>query len=69
MLNFFVNRIMHARWITNSSGEFGIRVFGINLWYYKYPDPLIGRSDDSDFWRVIHKREFGEVVFSGTQRS
>lgn len=64
MIKFFVEKIMKARWIVNSSGEMGIRVFGINLWYYKWPEPLVGQSDDSPYWRVAEKREFDETVKS-----
>lgn len=53
---------MRPRWIVNISGELGFRIFGINFWYYKWPDPIIGTSDDSTFWRIMKKREFGEVI-------
>ena len=66
MKRFFVEKIMKARWIVNSSGEMGIRVFGINLWY-KWPEPLVGNSDDNPFWRVAEKREFNETVKSVLQ--
>jgi hypothetical protein len=64
MIKFFVEKIMKARWIVNSSGEMGIRIFGINMWYYKWPEPLVGNSDDNTYWRVADKREFGETIKS-----
>lgn len=67
MKKFFVERVMKARWIVSLYGELGIRVFGINLWYYKWPDPCLFDSNDSEYkhgWRYAEKREFGEVIKS-----
>ena len=41
-------------------GEFGVLVDGIAYLYYKWPDP--GPCDPQVKFRIIHKREFGEVI-------
>lgn len=65
MKEFFVRKVMKVRWIVNSSGEMGVRVFGINLWYYKWPEPMIAETGcDGGTWRYAEKREFGETVKS-----
>lgn len=52
--------LLHPRWIVNDAGELGIRVLGVNLWYYKWPEPML-----ADYgWRYAEKREFGECVKS-----
>lgn len=70
MKRWFINKIMRPFWIVNAADELGIRVFGINLWYYKWSDPLIAKKEkndpDSEYdkWRIADKREFGEVILS-----
>ena len=67
MKEFLVRKIMNPKWIVNSHGELGIRVFGINLWYYKWPEPMIsedGIGEPGSWWTYAEKREFGEVVKS-----
>ena len=58
-------QIMRPRWIvgtgTANAGELGIRVLGINLWYYKWPEPMPVDSKRYPY-RIARKREFGEVV-------
>lgn len=62
---FIVNRVFRARWIVSGDGEMGIRILGINLWYFKWSDPIVGGEDASyKNWREAKKREFGEVVKS-----
>lgn len=68
MKKWIVENILKARWIVNGNGEMGIRVLGINMWYYKLPEPLIAQNEigdppsEYDTWRIADKREFGEVV-------
>lgn len=61
---FFVTHILRAKWIVTAEdegpGELGIRVLGINLWYYKWTDPMLANYA----WRRARKREFGDVVKS-----
>ena len=68
---WFVLNVLRPRWIVNGIGEMGLRILGVNLYYYKWPEPLVyerypnGSTGDSDAarrWRVAHKREFGETV-------
>ena len=47
-----------SRWIVDEEGCLGIRVLGVNMFYYKWPEPLICKGN----YRVINKREFGEVI-------
>lgn len=64
-----VETMLKPRWIINRTGELGIRVCGINMWYYKHDIPMIAEcSDDFGEWRVIEKREFGEVILSEEKR-
>lgn len=60
--DIFVEDILQARWIINNNGELGIRILGLNLWYYKWNTPIISYKDEYKSWRVIRKREFGEVI-------
>ena len=56
--------VFRARWIVSlgeDSGELGLRIMGVNLWYYKWEDPMIAYNRP---WRFATKREFGEVVRS-----
>ena len=52
------------RWIVNKAGEMGVRIAGMNFWYYKHGDPLVSYTEDCATWRFAEKREFGEVVKS-----
>lgn len=61
----FIAWLLRARWIVNSGGEMGIRVLGVNLFYYKYDTPIIyGAQGECSGWRPVFKREFGECVIS-----
>lgn len=67
MMAFFVDRILRPRWIVNEYGEMGIRILGVNCYYYKYDTPMIYETDPFTHppkWRVAYKREFGETVIS-----
>jgi len=59
----FIN-VLRARWIVseeeNAEGELGLRILGVNLFYYKWPDPMLAGYK----WRFAEKREFGEVIRS-----
>ena len=61
VLKWLVEKVLRPRWIVNSEGDLGLRVGGINFWYYKWPDPIIGCYK---VWRVMGKREFGESIQS-----
>lgn len=65
---FFIDKILNPRWIVSSNGELGIRVAGINMWYYKWPTPMIFNNKEisSEYknWRYAEKREFGESIIS-----
>lgn len=66
-LSFAVREVLRARWIVSlphegsPGGEMGLRVGGVNLWYYKWGDPMVANGIP---WRFANKREFGEVVRS-----
>jgi hypothetical protein len=60
--NYIIEKLFHPRWIVSlndDANELGFRIMGINFWYYKWPDPMISPKRQ---WRVIEKREFGEVI-------
>ena len=59
-LEFFANRVLRARWIKDDEGCMGIRILGINMIYYKWPEPMIHTGS----WSFAGKREFGETVKS-----
>lgn len=64
---WFVVRFGKPIWVVGTDeraefhnvGELGLRVFGVNFWYYKWPTPMLNMSGH---WRVMEKREFGEVI-------
>lgn len=62
---FFTN-VLRARWVVNNDGELGLRIMGQNLWYYKWPEPMVETTgtDDEGYWQFANKREFGETVKS-----
>lgn len=62
MIAWFVENVLRPVWIVNEFGEMGIRVLGVNLYYYKWDTPLYTQQDVK--WRVAYKREFGECVHS-----
>lgn len=43
-----------------ADGEFGVSIDGVAYLYYKWPSPEPVSADVK--FRVIHKREFGEVI-------
>lgn len=62
-----VEKVLCPRWIvgptgTENDGELGFRIGGINFWYYKRPEPIVTLGEIP--WRMIEKREFGEVILS-----
>ena len=63
LIEWFVIDVLRARWVVTDGngeecedGEFGLRIAGVNLWYYKWPEPMIATSYK---WRFAEKREFG----------
>lgn len=56
-----VNMVLKPMWIKNEQGELGFKVRGIQFFYYKWPDPIIEFGSN---YKVIEKREFGEVIKS-----
>jgi hypothetical protein len=66
---WLVTQIIRPRWIVmlpdptdpeSEAGDMGVRILGVNFFYYKYPDP----TGYCCPWRLAEKREFGEVVRS-----
>lgn len=61
MLKKIVMWVLNPRWVVNTDeGDLGLRVWGVNFWYYKWPEPMLS----SVGWRYAEKREFGECVRS-----
>lgn len=54
--------LLKPRWIVEDDGSMGLRLcrLGLNLIYYKWPEPMIGTQP----YRFAEKREFGETVKS-----
>lgn len=66
LVKFFVDKVLRPRWVVcTDNGEMGLRVLGVNLWYYKWPEPMVAPSYP---WKVAGKREFGETVKSQIRR-
>lgn len=61
LLNYIFINLLRSRWIAGEENELGLRIVGVNLIYYKWPEPIVS---DSDKWRFAGKREFGEIVRS-----
>ena len=66
MTKWLIEKILHPRWIVSiddgeETGELGLRIFGINFWYYKWPEPMMSPERG---YRIANKREFDEVVYS-----
>jgi len=56
---WFVKNIIRPRWIMHpGTGELGIRIFGVNVYYYKRKEPifLVGS------WRYVQEKEFGNSI-------
>jgi hypothetical protein len=62
-------KLTNARWIVGTGkdnlGELGIRILGVNFWYYKWTEPMIV-SESSYPWRFANKREFGDTIKSAS---
>ena len=62
---WIIENVVKPIFIVNEIGELGIRVFGVNCYYYKRAEPLIyGLGNMQPRWRPVFKREFGECVIS-----
>lgn len=66
---FIIDNILRVKFIINEHREFGVRVFGINCYYYKRSSPLLyidNKNDDGSRlkWREVTHREFGESLMS-----
>ena len=59
ILNFIFCRVLRARWIKDSENCLGLRIAGVNLIYYKWPDPTVSVEPG---WSFAEKREFGESI-------
>lgn len=57
----FIKHAIRPKWIVDHDGCLGLRIFGVNLVYYKHPEPMVSFLGG---WRTAEKREFGEVVRS-----
>lgn len=59
----FVQWAVRPKWIVGFSeddAELGIRIMGVNFYYYKWPEPML-----ADYpWKYAVKREFGESIKS-----
>ena len=65
----FIN-IFKARWVSillndspDNKRDLGLRIMGVNLMYYKWPDPIVCDPKEST-WRVMNKREFGKSIMA-----
>jgi len=58
---FLIEKVLRVQWIINDMDEFGVRVLGINMYYYKWPTPILYDTNKPS-WRPIYKREFGEII-------
>ena len=69
--HWFIEYVLHVYWIINKNSELGLRIFGMNFWYYKDSRPILlfGKGEDEySSWRKINKIEFGEVILSEDKR-
>ena len=57
--------VLGVRWIVSTGerdkGELGLKIGPVQMWYYKWADPLVTIGKP---YRIANKREFGEVVKS-----
>ena len=60
MFKKFIFWLLRPRWIVEDDRSLGLRLcnLGLNLTYYKWPEPMIG----SQPYRFAEKREFGETI-------
>lgn len=60
-------KLIDPKWIVgignDNKGELGIRVAGMNFWYYKWPEPMLVSSKEYPY-KIADKREFGETIKS-----
>lgn len=71
IIRMFLAAIFHlgnARWIISEDGwEFGFRMFGVNIWYYKYSDVFLMYRIQSDepVWKPVQKHQLTPRVNLG----
>jgi hypothetical protein len=56
-----VEIIFKPRWIVNKDNELGFSIRGIQFYYYKWDTPIVAFFSK---YRIMEKREFGEVIKS-----
>ncbi len=65
MWQAFVMCLLKPKWVVgledpDEEGELGFRIWGVNFFYYKWPEP----KPTNYCWRYMDKREFGDVIYS-----
>jgi hypothetical protein len=68
MWQAFIMWLLKPKWIVglsdpdlpNDEADLGFRIWGVNFYYYKWPEPMIAKYH----WRYMDKREFGDVIYS-----
>jgi hypothetical protein len=55
-------KLLRPTWVVTDEGDFGLRIFGVVMTYYKDHAPLF--YDKTPQTRPVRKREFGEVIRS-----
>lgn len=53
--------VLKARWIVDETGDLGIRIAGVCMYYYKWQEPLFYKYENMPH-RVIHDKEFGTSI-------
>lgn len=56
---WFISKILRPRWIKSArSEELGIRILGVNIYYYKRKEPVIYAGP----FRYVDEKEFGITI-------
>ena len=58
-MRWFVEKILKPRWIkSTTTEEFGLRILGVNIYYYKRSVPIVGVGH----FRYVGEKEFGHTI-------
>lgn len=57
---WFFCSVLRARWIIGSDNDLGLRIMGVNLYYYKSSKPIV--SFDEVEYREVYNKEFGHSI-------
>ncbi len=61
LAKMLIDNIVKPKWVVDHDGCLGLRILGVNLVYYKHPEPTVSFQGG---WRYTEELEFGEVILT-----